>query len=79
VLSDKPLSIFVDFDSIDGIVGVSPCHFQARTRISIKLMSRGLRPLWSKGPHPIRANPSHIRQSRPDFDLGFEVEVLETF
>ena len=27
---------------------------------------------------PPRANMAHVRQSRPDYDLGFQVKVLET-
>ena len=62
---------FVDFYLTDRIVGVSPCHPQARKGVAVLIRTYEQRtPLaLVQG-----ANLAHVRQS----GLGFQVNVLET-
>ena len=66
MLSDKPLSIFVDFDSIDGIVGVSPCHFQARTRIAVLTQT-----------YEQRTPPAVVQGAAPDSSKSFTYKTIK--
>ena len=74
---------FVDFDLIDRIVGVSPCHPHARTGVAVLMRTYEQRTPPAVFQVPLsplyRANLEQISQSRPGPGLGVQVNGLKTF